>query len=117
VQGAEWRHPVGPSSNRKGREQHPVAHIAYDGVLAYAQWARKKIPTEAQWEFAARGGLSGMVYPWGNEFMKDGRWDGEHAPGAFPGLRFAWYGLLTLPYRLVVSSDARSNSQMVLAGC
>jgi formylglycine-generating enzyme len=84
VDGANWRHPLGPESSIDGKDQYPVVHIAYEDAQAYAKWAGKRLPTEAEWEFAARGGLSGQLYPWGNDFMQGTKWMANSHQGHFP---------------------------------
>jgi len=84
VKGANWRHPQGPQSDIKGKEKYPVVHIAYPDAEAYAKWAGKRLPTEAEFEFAARGGLSGKTYVWGDEFRPGGKWMANTWQGKFP---------------------------------
>jgi formylglycine-generating enzyme len=84
VPGANWRHPEGPGSTLHGRERHPVVHVAYEDVAAYASWVGKELPTEAEWEFAARGGLEGATYAWGNEFSPKGKMMANTWQGEFP---------------------------------
>src|SRR5436190_7420994 len=84
VKGANWRHPQGPESDLKGKEKNPVVQIAYPDAEAYAKWAGKRLPTEAEFEFAARGGLSGKTYVWGDEFRPGGKWMANTWQGKFP---------------------------------
>jgi formylglycine-generating enzyme required for sulfatase activity len=93
IPGADWRHPDGPESSIQGRDNHPVVHVAWDDVEAYAQWVGKELPTESEWEFAARGGIEGADFAWGNDFMPGG----VHMANTWQG-EFPWQNLKTDGY-------------------
>jgi formylglycine-generating enzyme required for sulfatase activity len=87
--GADWRHPRGPGSSLQGLWKHPVVHLAFEDALAYAAWAGKELPTEAEWEFAARGGIDGAEFAWGSELAPGG----QHLANTWQG-EFPWQNLL-----------------------
>lgn len=84
VAGANWRHPEGPGSSIEHRMNHPVVHVSWFDAIAYCKWAGKRLPTEAEWEWAARGGLAGNIYPWGNEHVNANKAKANSWEGVFP---------------------------------
>ena len=100
VPGAHWRRPAGPGSSIGGRERHPVVHVAHADAEAYAAWVGKALPTEAEWEHAARGGIEGAVFAWGDEFAPGGRMMANTWQGEFPWQNHATDGYVgTSPVR------------------
>jgi formylglycine-generating enzyme len=95
VKGADWKHPGGPGSSIKGKENYPVVQVSWDDAMAYCKWAGKQLPTEAEWEFAARGGLINNIYPWGNEQVNAGKVKCNSWEGKFPYLNEKKDGFVT----------------------
>jgi formylglycine-generating enzyme required for sulfatase activity len=95
VQRADWAHPGGRETNLDGLGEHPVVHVSWNDAVAYCEWSERRLPTEAEWEYAARGGLAGAKYPWGDEEVDAGGWRANIFQGEFPRRNTGEDGWLT----------------------
>ncbi len=136
VPGANWRHPERPGSTLDDREDHPVVHVAYEDARAYAHWTGKVLPTESEWEFAARGGLEGAAYAWGDEAAPEGRamantwqgrfpwenlkadgYEGTSPVGAFPANGYGLYDMIGNVWEWTSSPFAPHGAEGIKKSC